>query len=435
MAKKHTIEYVKMFIEEKHPGTICNFTEYKNANTKLDLICNNGHDYSPTFGHIQQDNWCSECLGRNKYTIEKIKKIIKEKHPGCKVKFVKYKSFQSKLDLICEKGHSFQISLSNILGNHWCAECGGTKKLTIEYVKEKIEELRPGTICNFTEYKNVDTKLDLICNKGHNYSVTFSDIKQGYWCAECACCKKYTIEDVKKYIKEKYPKAIVKSKEYIDNGSKLEIVCENGHIYEPTFSSIKSGKWCSECCGTKRHTIEYVKNYIEKNHPGAICNSVEYKNSHTKLEVICENGHKYITTFDNIQREHWCPKCAELKSEKYIRLIFKELTNKEFIKARPEWLFNDKTNRRLELDGFNEETKIAFECQGGQHYKHCENFHKTEERFKDQQYRDNLKKELCKVNNITLICVPAIKVKVNNIVYTKKRIKAYIEEQLNLLKR
>ncbi len=431
MTKKLTIEYVKQFIEEKHPGTICKFTNYKNNYTKLDLVCENGHEYKPIFINIEKGFWCPECSGYKKHTISQIKNVIEALHQNAICKFTEYKNLEAKLDFICENGHDFKISFAHILKGNWCAECAGNKKLTIEQVKEKIKEKHPGTICNFIKYKNAHTKLDLVCENEHGFKINYNSIQQDCWCPECYGNKKLTIEYVKTKIEELHPGCICKFTEYKNIDTKLDLVCENGHEYKASFANIKNNNWCSECSKLKKLTIEYVKNYINEMHPGAICNSVEYKNAHKKLNLICENEHEYKASFSNIKSGRWCSKCSEHKSEKYIRSAFKELTDKEFIKTKPEWLINSKTNGRLELDGFNQETKIAFECQGQQHYDLNKKFHKNEDDFISQQYRDKIKKELCKANNIKLICVPAIGVKVDGITYTKKLIKNYIKEQLS----
>jgi hypothetical protein len=58
----------------------------------------------------------------------------------------------------------------------------------------------------------------------------------------------------------------------------------------------------------------------------------------------------------------------------------------------------------MELDGYCEELKIAFEHQGIQHYKHVKHFGSTDE----IQSRDKLKRILCKNKGIELIEIPAL---------------------------
>jgi hypothetical protein len=81
-----------------------------------------------------------------------------------------------------------------------------------------------------------------------------------------------------------------------------------------------------------------------------------------------------------------------------------QLFNAKFNKIRPKWLINNCTGRSLELDGFY--NKIAIEYNGMQHYKFVPYFHKTYNEFKQQLYRDKLKKELCIRNKVYLLIVP-----------------------------
>lgn len=93
----------------------------------------------------------------------------------------------------------------------------------------------------------------------------------------------------------------------------------------------------------------------------------------------------------------------------------------EFKKVRPNLLKNNVTGNNLELDLYNEELNLAVEYNGKQHYKYCPGVHKSYEHFQTQKYRDEIKKHLCKDNNIILIEVP----------YWIKDIDEYLETQLS----
>ena len=60
---------------------------------------------------------------------------------------------------------------------------------------------------------------------------------------------------------------------------------------------------------------------------------------------------------------------------------------------------------QLELDIYLPELKLGLEYMGPQHYKWIKFFHKTEEEFEYQQYKDRCKKKLCKMRGITLISI------------------------------
>lgn len=98
----------------------------------------------------------------------------------------------------------------------------------------------------------------------------------------------------------------------------------------------------------------------------------------------------------------------ESKGELECRRVLEKLFNKPFNKSRPDFLNNPVTggNFNLELDCYNQELKLAVEYNGIQHYKYNKFFHRNNEHFLNQKYRDELKKRMCKDNGIILIEVP-----------------------------
>lgn len=96
------------------------------------------------------------------------------------------------------------------------------------------------------------------------------------------------------------------------------------------------------------------------------------------------------------------------KGELECRRVLQKLFGKPFNKARPDFLRNPVTGGlfNLELDCYNPVLKLAVEYNGAQHYKFIPYFHKNKEAFLNQKYRDDMKRRICKDNNITLIEVP-----------------------------
>ena len=125
------------------------------------------------------------------------------------------------------------------------------KKLTYEFVKSQFE--KDNYIPKFTEYKNNYTKLPYICPKGHEGSITWGDWGSGCRCFECFGTKKLTIE----FIRDEFKKYnyILLSTEYINNHTKLNYICPNGHKHSITWNDWKAGKRCGYCAGI----IEEIK--------------------------------------------------------------------------------------------------------------------------------------------------------------------------------
>jgi hypothetical protein len=72
----------------------------------------------------------------------------------------------------------------------------------------------------------------------------------------------------------------------------------------------------------------------------------------------------------------------------------------------PNWLVNPETKRKLELDCYNSDLKLAVEYNGEQHYKWPNFTGQTYEEFINQVRRDDLKRELCDAHGVYLITVP-----------------------------
>lgn len=73
--------------------------------------------------------------------------------------------------------------------------------------------------------------------------------------------------------------------------------------------------------------------------------------------------------------------------------------------VRPKWLINPQSGRRLELDRYYPNRNLAFEYNGPQHYRVAPFFYgaEAEQKLKEQQQRDNIKRRLCSKQNIALV--------------------------------
>jgi hypothetical protein len=178
------------------------------------------------------------------------------------------------------------------------------------------------------------------------------------------------------------------------------VKCENGHnliTYDyHNKNTIFSVKYCYFCKN------DLLKSFINKNN--GILISGEAISNESIIKIKCQNNHIWETKFINLKRNSWCPDCSAFKLEKICRLYFEQIFNLPFPKKRPEFL-NQENGYNLELDGFNEELKIAFEHQGKQHYEVIKIFKMTKDDLYKTQFRDKLKYEMCNKNNIKLFII------------------------------
>jgi hypothetical protein len=69
-------------------------------------------------------------------------------------------------------------------------------------------------------------------------------------------------------------------------------------------------------------------------------------------------------------------------------------------------LVNPETGRKLELDCYNEDLRLAVEYNGEQHYHFPNHTDQSYEEFINQARRDQFKAELCERYGVYLIVVP-----------------------------
>ncbi len=195
------------------------------------------------------------------------------------------------------------------------------------------------------------------------------------------------------------------SSEYKGCKNKLKFRCKREHEFETTPTNVKNNdSWCPTCEEKEELTLKEFQD-IAKERRGE-CLSTEYKNIRTKLRFRCKKGHEFEATPNDVKhKDSWCPICPERAGERICRGLFECIFNKDFKKARPEWLKNCESHQ-LELDGYNDELKLAFERHGKQHYEWPNYFQKTVKKYISQLSNDQEKGELCEINGVTLIEVP-----------------------------
>jgi len=108
----------------------------------------------------------------------------------------------------------------------------------------------------------------------------------------------------------------------------------------------------------------------------------------------------------SVQNDSNKSKPFESKGEKECKRVLEKYFSRPFPKARPDYMNNKVTNFNLELDCFCKELGLAVEYNGKQHYQYIPYFHRNKDAFRCQQYRDVMKRDLCRKNNICLIEVP-----------------------------
>ncbi len=131
--------------------------------------------------------------------------------------------------------------------------------------------------------------------------------------------------------------------------------------------------------------------------------SAEYTTAKAIYQWRCADGHEFGCRWDNVRSGQWCPEHS-YKGEHLCRRIFEAVSGKTF---KPTALpIVSAKGKRLRLDGFCAEMKLAFEHQGRFHYE-TGGLVSTQQLKKTRKH-DRMKRAWAKANGVVLIEVPEI---------------------------
>lgn len=198
------------------------------------------------------------------------------------------------------------------------------------------------------------------------------------------------------------------SKRFVTVKTHYRWLCEKNHSWKATFESVQRGTWCPRCAAkVVNHRDRMATLRKAARNRGGIVLSKHCPRVDAKVEFECKKGHRFFSDYEHVVGQlTWCPHCRVFVGEEVTRGIFELLTGQSFTRCNPSWLVT-KQGRRMQLDGYCDSLRLAFEYQGIQHAKEMPKFFHRDSSFRRQQERDKRKLSLCGAQGITLLQVVA----------------------------
>lgn len=411
---------------KSHNGSLIT-TEYVNAKTKMEWKCSNP-EHSTFFLDLDKatskNRWCKSCAVHSpEWTENKQKAIdIAKSHGGLVIfpKDIEHIKTNTVLTFKCSNHEHkpWKTMFRNVSEfETWCPECAG--RFTPQEFVQKAHKFAQdnGGVCLTNTYENQNSRFKFKCSiPDHDeFEGTYSMIQSNVWCKECKktsesvlAYKASRLQEAKDFAKTRGGECL--STEFIAAEEYLIWKCheKNHNPWKSKFTNTvgSNQRWCPECAGQLPPDKLLIKaqNYANKHNGKVLSQDIQLATQ--KVEWKCENNAhpSWKVSLTSVTTQNtWCPQCGyeNYYMENSVRIILQTLLGIEFSKSRPSWNINPLTQQTLELDGYNEEHKIAFEFQGRHHFKQL--FKK--QNLQDIQFKDKQKIINCKNNGVKLLII------------------------------
>ena len=297
----------------------------------------------------------------------------------------------------CKNGHEWEAKFKAQRHNkYWCNECEGGRIIPTTEDCHRLAAMRSGVFLS-EKFINVRTKYWWMCKEGHIWNAPYRTIKEKHWCLECSGHAKLSIDDCHLFAKEQGWKCL--STEYVDCNTKYKWQCENGHIWDAKFASLKGPKDKHGCPYCKRVAPLSIDNcYSLAKEMGLEFLSTEYINNYTKYKWRCAFGHEFDAIYTSVYQKHGCPHCPKGKQQREYQKLLEEILGLRAVSNCRDLLC------LLCPNGYSQEMDIWFpdigfgaEIDGQQHFYPVRfdgvSQERAEENFERQKCLDSIKNE------------------------------------------
>lgn len=341
-----------------------------------------------------------------------------------------------KVTVICPIHGRFQITPNNHLNGRGCPVCG--KQRSVDAKRSNLEDwiekakLIHGSKFDYSKANYIDseTKIEIICKNGHNsFWQRPTTHLSGAGCFKCGKIEmanrlrsslEIFVQNASEVHKNLYS---YENFIYIDNTTKGFITChKHGDYLQIPSNHITLKHGCPKCAFEessikKKKDQEWFLSRAAEVHKNLYDYSKSIYDGQLKpIIIICNKHQEFIQTPKQHLKGKGCNKCSSSHGEIKILNFLQENNIKfniqESFKNTKNPCKNLLTNRFLKFDFYLPDFNLCIEYQGEQHYRPVvfsskdKIRNRAEDNFKKNIFRDGLKVDYCRNNNIILLCIP-----------------------------
>lgn len=345
----------------------------------------------------------SQDLNENMLMLQEIVKLRNGKIKDDQI----YVKSNIKMFFIDALGNEFKMTPSAVKIGHWSSyEVGLTNDPEYRMKELKgIADFRGGTIKEGEIYINSRSLITFIDKVGREFKMTPELIKRGSWSpyeSGNVYNSEYHMKEIQKIVDSKGGK-IKDGELYVKSSVKMTFIDKLGNEFKMRPNAVKRGAWSPYEAGLTNDPEYRMKELekIAKSRGGKVKKDEVYVNSNTLINFVDQLGNEFKMTPKRVKRGDWSS-AEKNYSENICRQIVEQIYKNKFPST---WsTIRRKNGNNLQLDGYCEELKIAFEYQGEQHFFGWRgDKEKQQESLKNIRKLDDEKKHICKEKGMFLL--------------------------------
>jgi len=253
--------------------------------------------------------------------IEKANKIHNNKYDYSLVEYINNKT---KVKIICPiHGEFEQTPDKHTNAKQGCPKCSKSYKVSLTEFITKSNEIHNNKYdYSLVKFNKLTDKIEIICPEHGLFTQAAYAHKDGSGCPKCVGKDKdlnEIIDELSKVHDNKYDYSLVN---YVNERTKIKIICSEHGIFEQTYNTHKKGHGCPKCVGRHRTEEELLLKFNEIHNNKYTYNPINNTKINEYVEIICPLHGLFNQQINSHLSGSGCPKCKGLSiSEKKLKTI------------------------------------------------------------------------------------------------------------------
>lgn len=226
-----------------------------------------------------------------------------------------YTNSHSPVRIICEKHGEFSQIAKVHLKGHGCPSCGGRARDAHRFFENAERVHGDRYDYSQTMFKHSQKPVSITCREHGKFSQIASNHTSGSGCPKCSIQKarlaklSTTAEFVKRARAVHGDRYDYANSLYRSARNRISILCQIHGVFEQMAYSHLQGNGCPYCQGVIRSTKRFIEKAIKVHGSAYDYSQTAYRNSTTKVEVICNAHGPFLVTASEHLRGSGCPGC------------------------------------------------------------------------------------------------------------------------------